>query len=59
MDKLNNWFIDGLSKVLTDVLSKSKEELYDFGIKSKQWVISKKNNILQAARIINWIGDLT
>lgn len=50
--------VDGLSDILKKILLKPQNELYDLGDKAKHWVISEKNNVLQAKKIIDLIGDL-
>lgn len=40
------------SEKLQYILSKNKEELYEFGKKSKEWVLKSKNNIIQTKKIL-------
>jgi glycosyltransferase involved in cell wall biosynthesis len=44
--------ITGISKTLNFLLSKKDEELRSFGNKAKQFVLSKKSNVMQAKKII-------
>lgn len=47
--------IDGLSKALEIILDKSKEELHEKGLKAKEFVLKKKNNIVQSKKILEMI----
>lgn len=44
--------VEGMRQTLKQLLSKPKEELHEFGLRAKQFVLSKKNNCEQASRII-------
>jgi len=50
-----NETIDGYAKVISDVFSKSGEELCSKGAMAKQFVLEKKNNIAQAKRVVDFI----
>lgn len=45
--------IEGYYNSLKTILSKPKEELEEMGRKSKQFVLEKKNNVVQAKRILD------
>jgi glycosyltransferase involved in cell wall biosynthesis len=47
--------ITGISKTLNFLLSKKDEELRSFGNKAKQFVLSKKSNVMQAKKIIDFL----
>lgn len=44
---------DGYAKKITEVLSKSEEELRSKGYSARHWVLQNKNNVVQAGRIKN------
>lgn len=46
---------EGYANALADALSKTEEELYVCGMKSKKFVIGKKNSREQARRVIELI----
>lgn len=50
--------LGGLTAVLREVLLKPKKELYELGKKSKEFVLKEKNNIVQAAKIIEMIKKM-
>jgi glycosyltransferase involved in cell wall biosynthesis len=54
---IDNETIEGLTNSLRYVLSKPKEELHDFGCKSKEFVLIVKNNVIQARRILEMVKD--
>ncbi|GGW40874.1 glycosyltransferase [Arenibacter certesii] len=45
----------GMMSTLKDVLNKSDEELHHFGQEAKSFVLSKKNNYIQANRILDFL----
>lgn len=49
-----NESVEGMSKTLQIILSKSNEELHLFGHKAKEFVLRNKNNITQASRILDF-----
>lgn len=49
--------VDGMSKTLETILSKSKEELHEFAAEAKAFVIQKKNNQVQAGRILEFMNS--
>lgn len=51
--------VSGVKKALTDVLSKSDEELYNKGKQAKEFILKEKNNLIQAKKIIEFIKKLT
>ncbi|WP_026810770.1 glycosyltransferase [Arenibacter latericius] len=46
----------GMKNTLKEVLSKSEDELHRFGQEAKTFVLSNKNNYIQANRIIDFIN---
>ena len=48
--------VNGIYKTLNKLLSKSAEELHQFGQKAKCFVIQNKNNNIQAKRIIDFFS---
>ncbi|RNC88695.1 MAG: glycosyltransferase [Allomuricauda sp.] len=49
--------IQGMSGKIGEVLEKSAKELHDFGSDSKSFVLKKKNNSVQAKRILNFLDN--
>jgi len=47
--------LDGIYKTLKDLLSKPKSELHEFGGIAKNFVLTKKSNLVQANRLINFL----
>lgn len=47
--------VEGYTTVLKEVLGHSDDELNELGLKAKNFVLSSKNNIIQAKRIIEFI----
>ena len=45
--------VSGLTQSLSDILSRSDEELSVIGQKAKEFVLREKNNEVQAGRILN------
>ena len=50
--------IEGIYNTLKSTLLKSKEELHNFGLAAKQFVLGNKNNYIQAGRIVQFIGNI-
>ena len=50
--KFNDETSVGMGKTLESILNKSKEELHDFGLKSKKFVLENKNNKVQASILL-------
>ena len=48
---------EGIYSTLQTILSKPKEELHCNGIRAKEFVLEKKNNFVQAERLINFIRE--
>lgn len=44
--------VDGLTKTLQEILSKTKEELHEKGTRAKEYVLREKNNVVQAKKIL-------
>lgn len=51
--------VEGLSKSITKVLSKSPEELHTFGASARDFVLREKNNVRQARKIIEMIEAMS
>lgn len=49
--------VDGIFKSLTSILFKSDAELNRFGNLSKEYILSKQSNILQALKMINFFNN--
>ncbi len=49
---------DGIAAVLTELLSKSKEELFEKGKRAKEFILQEKNHIKQAEKLLDMIGTL-
>lgn len=47
--------VEGLTKTLKQILTKSKEELHKKGVKAKGFVLREKNNVVQATTVLNMI----
>lgn len=54
----NEESVDGMHNSLNSILSKTKNELHDFGSSAKQFVLEKKNNKIQAARVLDFCKSL-
>lgn len=52
---VNDNSIKSLKNKIIDICEKDKDELNEFGLKAKQFVLSEKNNIAQAKKIMNLI----
>lgn len=48
--------VSGVKSALETILGKNREELHEQGVKAKEFVISEKNNQVQASKIINFIS---
>lgn len=48
--------VEGMSKTIDYILSKSKEELHKKGLRAKEYVLKEKNNVMQAQRLLELIG---
>ena len=49
--------VEGMSRTISSLLNKSKEELHQFGMKAKAFVLNEKNNVNQAGKVIGLIKD--
>lgn len=49
---------DGMLLKLQEILSKNPNELYDLGCRAKQFVMTKKTNVKQAQKLIEFIKTL-
>ncbi len=49
--------VEGMRDTLQALLVKPREELHEFGLKAKQFVLEKKNNKIQAGRILEFIEN--
>ena len=57
------YFIDeeseeGMERAIIDITSKTPDELHSFGDKSKRFILSEKNNVKQAEKLIKFIKTL-
>ena len=50
--------VGGLAQKFKTLLSKSKEELHGFGLRAKEFVLTHKNNKVQACRILTFLNNL-
>lgn len=50
--------VEGMRKTLNEILVKPNRELEEKGTKAKDYVLTKKNNILQALKIIKFLGEV-
>ena len=50
--------VNGIYEVLFELLSKSKEELHDYGARAKDFVLTNKNNFVQAQKVISLITEV-
>jgi len=55
---LNDESVEGIYSTLNILLSKSKEEIHNFGNCAKQFVLSQKNNLIQSKRIMNLLESV-
>lgn len=49
---------EGIISILDDIFKKTKEQLNDFGIKAKEFVLKNKNNKMQGERILNFVKTI-
>lgn len=49
--------IDGISRKLKEILSKSDEDLERFGNRAREFVLKEKNNKIQAERFLKFLAD--
>lgn len=54
---LENETVNGIKQKLLDIFSRSLEERKRKGNNAKEWILKNKNNVQQAKKIINLIGD--
>src|SRR5665647_397115 len=52
----NDESLNGMRKTLEFILSKTKEELHEFGSKSKEYVLNYKNNVIQGQRLLKFLN---
>ena len=50
--------VDGMAKKLTEILSMPKQELYEFGMATKAWMLENKNCRSQIAKIIDFFESV-
>ena len=50
--------IDGIAKSLRELLSKSDRELWEKGAEAKEFILSEKNNVKQAKKLISLIENM-
>ena len=51
--------VEGMHATLKNLLSKSRKELHAKGIKAKQFVLTHKSNVIQAKRLLAFIGQVS
>lgn len=49
---------DGMLMALREVLNKTPEEYHKFGAKAKKFVMTEKNNVVQARKLLDFIATL-
>ena len=49
---------EGIKNKLIEISNMDKKELYEVGIKAREFVLTKKNNTVQASRIVEMINSL-
>jgi glycosyltransferase involved in cell wall biosynthesis len=47
--------INGMKETLTDILVRPNEELLNFGLKAKDYVLNNKSNVTQAKRVLDFL----
>jgi len=52
---INDESIDGIKETIEQILSSSREELHLRGLRSKEFVLVEKNNVIQANKILKMI----
>ncbi|MBQ8689493.1 MAG: glycosyltransferase family 4 protein [Clostridia bacterium] len=50
--------VDGMAKKLTEILSTPREELYEFGLATKAWMLDNKNCRTQIRRAIDFFNSV-
>jgi len=53
----NDESVNGMRRTLEFLLSKTKEELHEFGNKSKEFVLNHKNNEIQGHRLLKFLDQ--
>ncbi len=51
--------VDGFEKTLRMLLSKPKDQLHEFGRRAKEFVLTHKNNRMQADRILSFFSNIS
>jgi glycosyltransferase involved in cell wall biosynthesis len=49
--------VEGISKTLRDILSMNRVDLHNVGLRAKEFVLSEKNNVIQASKILKLFKD--
>lgn len=49
---------EGIKNKLTEISNMDKKELNEVGIRAREFVLNKKNNTVQASRIVEMINSL-
>lgn len=49
---------DGLVQILKQILRKQPQDLHEFGLKAKDWVLREKNNVKQTEKIVKMIEKM-
>ncbi len=55
---INDESVEGLYEILKNILSKSREELHLFGKKAREFVLDRKNNIIQGKSMLEFYDIL-
>lgn len=53
---LDDESLNGIYSTLKILLSKPKEELHEFGLKAKTFVLKEKSNIIQGSKVLNFLN---
>ena len=51
--------VDGMAKTLAELLALPRETLHAQGVAAKEFVLSKKSNTAQAARLLSFLSALS
>ena len=48
---------NGMLETFKSILAKSPEEIHEFGIKARRFVLKQKNNVKQAKKFVDFLND--
>ena len=48
---------EGMGEKIREILSMTREELHEFGLSAKSWILENKNDKMQISRIIEFINE--